>query len=61
MIISNEHRILDVFYLKELLSELIVHDLVRRILFGQRGEQAAEDGVDAALLHQSPRAAWFKF
>ena len=48
-------------YLKELLGELLVHDLLGRVLLGRRGEEAAEDGVDAALLHQSPGTAGFRF
>ena len=60
-IFSTVHPGVCVPYLKELLGELLVHDLLGRVLLGRRGEEAAEDGVDAALLHQSPGTAGFRF
>ena len=45
-------------HLEEPLGQLLAHDLVGGELLGGRGEEAAEDGIDAPLLHQTPRTEY---
>ena len=46
---------IDCLHLKQLLREFLVHDLIWHVLLGGGGEEAPQDGIDPAFLHQAPR------